>query len=70
LGSGANNTARYIGSGLGITLVVLVARLSAHTDAVLTWDRTVLVSAAITIAAALTVLALTRGWRSTGTTPR
>lgn len=60
LGSGANNTARYIGSGLGITLVVLVAHRSAHTDAAGTWDRTVLVSAAITIAAALTVLALAR----------
>lgn len=63
LGSGANNTARYIGSGLGVTLVVLVARRSTEIDAVVSWDRTVLLSAAITVAAALTVLVLAGSMR-------
>jgi MFS family permease len=58
LGSGANNTARYLGAAIGITMVVLVARQPLHADPGVRWDHAVLVSAVATVVAALAVLAL------------
>ena len=60
LGSGANNTARYVGSGIGITIVtVLLTRLGAAPGAVgllSGWNIAVLVTAGFSLLGALTVL--------------
>lgn len=59
LGSGANNTARYLGSALGVTVVSVVAIPSgAATTAALVagWNRAALVTAAVSLAGALVVL--------------
>ena len=54
MGSGANNTARYFGAAVGITLFVVVA---THVGPDLTagWNVAILVSAAITLAGAAVV---------------
>ena len=54
MGSGANNTARYFGAAVGITLFVVVA---THVGPDLTagWNVAILVSAAITLAGAVVV---------------
>ena len=57
VGSGANNTARYLGAALGVTVVAVLA---AHPDpaAMLAgWNLAVLVTAGISIAGGLVVLA-------------
>lgn len=59
LGSGANNTARYLGSALGVTIVSVVAAPSgaATTGALVDgWNRAVLVTAAVSLAGALAVV--------------
>jgi MFS family permease len=59
LGSGANNTARYLGSALGVTVVSVVAAPSGQvTTAALVdgWNRAALVTAAISLVGALVVL--------------
>lgn len=60
MGGGANNTARYVGSGIGITIVtVLVARAGAAPGAagvVSGWNAAVLVTAAFSLLGALAVL--------------
>ena len=59
LGSGANNTARYLGSALGVTIVSVVAAPSGVvTAATLTagWDRAALVTAAVSLVGALGVV--------------
>ncbi len=62
LGSGANNTARYIGSAVGVTVVAVVAT-SAHVAAgpaaslVVGWNHAVLVTAAVSLLGALVALA-------------
>lgn len=59
LGSGANNTARYLGSAIGVTIVSVVAAPSgAATSATLVdgWNRAALVTAAVSLAGALVVL--------------
>ncbi|MFP5371811.1 MAG: MFS transporter [Actinomycetes bacterium] len=60
MGSGANNTARYVGSGIGITAVtVLLTRPGAEPGAaglLSGWDVAVLVTAAFSLLGALTVL--------------
>lgn len=59
LGSGANNTARYLGSALGVTVVSVVAAPSgAPTGAAMVagWNRAALVTAAVSLAGALVVL--------------
>ena len=61
LGSGANNTARYLGSALGVTIVSVVAAPSGvATAATLTdgWNRAVLVTLAVSLLGALLVLAV------------
>ncbi len=60
MGSGANNTARYVGSGIGITIVtVLLTRSGAAPGAVgllSGWNVAVLVTAGFSLLGALTVL--------------
>ena len=57
MGSGANNTARYVASAIGITLVSVVA--GRHPDGLVAgWDDAVLLTAGISLAGAL-VVALT-----------
>jgi len=53
MGSGANNTARYIGSAIGITLVVIAARGTDGGEAA--WNHAVAMSAGLTAIAALVV---------------
>ncbi len=69
LGSGANNTARYLGSALGVTVVAVVAApagalsASALADG---WDRSVLVTAAVTLVGAVVVVLCGRRQPSAG----
>jgi MFS family permease len=61
-GSGANNTARYLGSAIGVTLVVVLAT-SSNVDVdtrIAGWDRAVLVSAVIAAVSAAAVFWLHR----------
>jgi hypothetical protein len=67
LGSGANNTARYLGSALGVTIVSVVAAPSGVVNATtLTqgWDRAALITAAVSLIGAVGVLWV--GARATG----
>jgi MFS family permease len=59
LGSGANNTARYLGSALGVTVVSVVAAPSGPVSSaslVDGWNRAALVTAAVSLVGALVVL--------------
>jgi MFS family permease len=59
LGSGANNTARYLGSALGVTIVAVVAApsgLATTGSLVAGWNKAVLVTAAVTLLGALGVM--------------
>lgn len=56
MGSGVNNTARYVGSALGITIAGVLA---AGTGAVAGWNHIALAAAAVSLACALGVAALT-----------
>ena len=62
MGSGANNTARYIGSAIGITLVVIAAR-GADTGVEAAWNHAVGMSAGLTTLAAMVVALLSVGGR-------
>ena len=62
MGSGANNTARYIGSAIGITLVVIAAR-GADTGVGAAWNHAVGMSAGLTTLAAVVVALLSVGGR-------
>ncbi|WP_072807248.1 MFS transporter [Rhodococcoides yunnanense] len=60
MGSGANNTARYVGSAIGVTVVAVVAiPTGSPTDAALVagWNTAVLFTAAVSVVGALVVLA-------------
>lgn len=65
MGSGANNTARYVGSAIGVTAVAVIASRpgpgSPTADLVTGWNTAVLVSAAVSVAGALVVLAARPG---------
>ncbi len=61
MGSGANNTARYIGSAIGITLVVIAAHGADGGEAA--WNHAVAMSAGLTAIAALVVAFLSAGGR-------
>lgn len=61
LGSGANNTARYLGSALGVTVVSVVAAPAGAVTAqalVDGWHRAVLVTAAVSVVGAVAVALL------------
>jgi Na+/melibiose symporter-like transporter len=60
LGSGANNTSRYLGSSIGVTLVVIIATGSGGSVGarISAWNHAVLVSAVIAALSAIAVLAL------------
>ncbi len=61
MGSGANNTFRYVGSALGITLVTVVATRDAAGGAaalVAGWDDAVLLTAALSLAGAAVIAAV------------
>jgi MFS family permease len=59
MGSGANNTARYLGAAIGITAFVVIAT-SVGEDVTAGWNRAVLVSAALTLSGAAAVALLGR----------
>lgn len=70
LGSGANNTARYLGSALGVTVVSVVAAPAGAVSAqglVDGWHRAVLVTAAVSLVGAAGVALL--GERATQVPP-
>ncbi|WCB96731.1 Drug efflux pump JefA [Baekduia alba] len=62
MGSGANNTARYVGGAAGIALVVAVAAGGGRTPAALVhgWDRAARIAAAISAAGAVGAATLAR----------
>jgi hypothetical protein len=64
MGSGANNTARYIGSAIGVTLVIIAAR-GADSGLEASWDHAVAMSAGLTALAAVVVAILSAGGRRT-----
>jgi MFS family permease len=55
MGSGANNTARYLGAAVGVTLVVLVVGSGSPADLLAGWDRAALGGAALSLLGALLV---------------
>jgi hypothetical protein len=55
VGSGANNTARYLGAAIGVTIVAVLAGHPTPADVISGWNEAVLVTAAISVAGALTV---------------
>ena len=72
LGSGANNTARYLGSAVGVTVVAVVAAPSGVvTSATLTagWNRAALVTAAVSLVGALGVVLVGAGAAAARTAP-
>ncbi|MCW2613260.1 MAG: Transrane efflux protein [Frankiales bacterium] len=59
LGSGANNTFRYVGSALGISLVAVIATRAPGADGLVAgWTTAGLVTAGLSVLGALVVLAL------------
>ena len=57
VGSGANNTARYVGGALGVTVVAILAAHDTPAALVSGWDSAAVVTAAVSVAGALLVLA-------------
>jgi MFS family permease len=57
LGSGANNTARYVGGAIGVTIVASLATQDSPAAIVSGWDTAAIVTAALSAAGALAVLA-------------
>jgi hypothetical protein len=59
MGSGANNTARYLGAAIGVTLVVLVVGAGSPAGTaeglLAGWDRAALGGAVVTLLGALLV---------------
>ncbi|MBB3677305.1 MFS transporter [Modestobacter versicolor] len=55
MGSGANNTARYLGAAVGVTVVVLVAGSGTPVELLAGWDRAALGGAVLTLLGALLV---------------
>jgi MFS family permease len=69
MGSGANNTARYLGAAVGVTLVVLVVGDGAPADLLAGWDRAALGGAAVTLLGALLVAVIRPGRPARGHRP-
>lgn len=57
VGSGANNTARYVGAALGVTVVAVIAAHSDIAALVSGWDTAAVVTAALSVAGAVLVAA-------------
>ncbi|HEY7591991.1 MAG TPA: MFS transporter [Actinophytocola sp.] len=57
VGSGANNTARYVGGAVGVTIVTMLAAHDTPAAIVSGWDTAAIVTAALSVAGALAVLA-------------
>jgi MFS family permease len=55
IGSGANNTARYLGAAIGVTIVAVLAAHPTPAALISGWNVAVLVTAGISVAGALTV---------------
>jgi hypothetical protein len=55
IGSGANNTARYLGAAIGVTIVAVLAAHPTSAGLISGWNVAVLVTAAISVAGALAV---------------
>ena len=67
VGSGANNTARYVGGAIGVTIVAMLAAQGTPAAIVSGWDTAAIVTAALSVAGALAVLAT--GLRLRGPVP-
>lgn len=57
IGSGANNTARYLGAALGVTVVAVLAAHSDPASILAGWNVATLVTAGVSVVGALAVLA-------------
>ncbi|CAN5465186.1 MFS transporter [soil metagenome] len=57
VGSGANNTARYVGSAVVVTVVSVIAAGTTSADLVEGWNRAAIVTALVSVVGALVVLA-------------
>jgi sugar phosphate permease len=57
VGSGANNTARYVGSAVGVTVVSVVAAATSRAGLVAGWNRATILTAVVSVVGALVVLA-------------
>jgi predicted MFS family arabinose efflux permease len=60
-GSGVNNTARYVGSALGVTVVVVLAGHADPTALIIGWNLAALVTAGFSVLGAVIVAACRRG---------
>jgi hypothetical protein len=58
MGSGANNTARYVGGAAGVALVVTVVSGTRIHDVVPGWNHAAVMSAAMCVAGAASVAAM------------
>lgn len=56
VGSGANNTARYVGGAIGVTIVAMLAAHDTPSALVSGWDAAAAVTAALTVVGAALVL--------------
>jgi MFS family permease len=70
MGSGANNTARYLGGAAGVALVVTIASGADPNGLIHGWDLAALVSAGLCTLGALIVASCTDGPRSARITSR
>ncbi|MDT5409405.1 MAG: hypothetical protein QOG14_1625, partial [Mycobacterium sp.] len=57
IGSGANNTARYLGAALGVTVIAVLATHPDPASMIAGWNVAVLVNAGLSVVGALLVLA-------------
>jgi MFS family permease len=57
IGSGANNTARYLGAAVGVTVIAVLAAHPGVPDMLAGWNVAVVVNAAISVVGAAAVLA-------------
>ncbi len=57
IGSGADNTARYLGAAIGVTVIAVLAAHPEVADMLAGWNTATLVNGAISVAGAVAVLA-------------
>lgn len=70
IGTGTNNTARYVGASIGVTIVSLLAAGAGDTRAGLIhgWNQAAVLTASVSLVVALAVAALSRPWITTSGT--